>query len=131
MLCSFAVKRVQTVLDLFPLNALLGVLQFNTHGLQLVTDAVSLGPVLGGASGLTVGDHLLHLLVQALLLPAVQQTQYIGELMDHVQASLRTSLGGLVFVGGGDVDGAHQLEQDGDGVGGVETSSMASSNRWR
>ena len=77
----------ETQLDLLPLNALLGVLQLDAHGLQLITDAIRFRPVLGGTSGLTVGDHLLYLFVQALLLPAVQQTQHIGELMHHVPVS--------------------------------------------
>ena len=42
-----------------PLDALRGVLEYDAVGLELVTDAVGLGPVFGLAGGLTRGDLLL------------------------------------------------------------------------
>ena len=42
-----------------PLDALRGVLEHDAGGLELVADAVGLGPVFGLAGGLTRGDLLL------------------------------------------------------------------------
>ena len=105
-----------------PLDALRGVLEHDAGGLELVADAVSLGPVLGLAGGLTRGDLLLDGLCLGVLaaVGAERDAQHVAQLEEAVEARLRQRLARVGGGGDGGVDLAHHLEDDGDRVGGVE-----------
>ena len=104
--------------NLGQLDPLGGVHEGDAHGRQLVPDAVGFGEVLGLPGGLAGLDHGLYGLVQALLLIVVEPAQHVGGLEEHVQAGLGQGLGGGLLHG--DVDGPDQLEDDADGIGGVQ-----------
>ena len=105
-----------------PLDALRGVLEHDAGCLELVADAVSLGPVLGLAGGLTRGDLLLDGLCLGVLaaVGAERDAQHVAQLEEAVKARLRQRLARVGGGGDGGVDLAHHLEDDGDRVGGVE-----------
>ena len=102
-----------------PLDPLRGILQHDFPRLQFVPDPVCLGPILVLARRGTGRDQSLDFGVEFLLLAIVKEPQHPAQLAEQGSCSPAGAFGGPAG-GNEDVDVLGQLEQGGDGVGGIE-----------
>ena len=102
-----------------PLDPLRGILQHDFPRLQFVPDPVRLGPILVLARRGTGRDQSLDFGVEFLLLAILKEPQHPAQLAEQGSCSPAGAFGGPAG-GNEDVDVLGQLEQGGDGVGGVQ-----------